>query len=293
MGCEKVCKLLAEFISLSLSLKSLSLENCRIGSIGSEHLSEGIAISQSLEMVNLRSCLLEDVGGEFMINALTINETIKEVDLSHNRLGLNSGKSLGNLFINNTVIENINLEWNELGAVKSIQSMMNGLRTNNAVKIINLSWNGLKGSTFLKPFRLMIKRNTTLNTVFLRHLSLQDEIDFKSVATVIRTTKSLKQLHIGGAIDWTTEHIRLILEACEKRDIPLEFLSLGSDYYITAEMELLVETAKTSNPNLTIEYQDIWLKNPPEPVNFKGILMDRCKFLALKPKKAKQKRNMG
>lgn len=35
------------------------------------------------------------------------------------------------------------------------------------------------------------------------------------------------------------------------------------------------------------------MKNPPREVNFKNMLMDRVKFVAQKPKKAKLKKNIG
>lgn len=44
---------------------------------------------------------------------------------------------------------------------------------------------------------------------------------------------------------------------------------------------------------MVIKYQGTMMKNPPREVNFKNMLMDRVKFVAQKPKKAKLKKNIG
>lgn len=55
----------------------------------------------------------------------------------------------------------------------------------------------------------------------------------------------------------------------------------------------LIEKIKKRNKKLQITYQGTMMTNPPQEPNFKDILMDRIKFLAQKPKKAKLKKNMG
>lgn len=47
------------------------------------------------------------------------------------------------------------------------------------------------------------------------------------------------------------------------------------------------------NPQLEIIYKGQIKERPAEEANFKNILVDRLKTLAMKPKKKKKRKNMG
>lgn len=54
----------------------------------------------------------------------------------------------------------------------------------------------------------------------------------------------------------------------------------------------IVETIKATKPDVIVIYKDVILPNPPALVDMKDICADRAKFLALKPKKKKLKRDL-
>lgn len=70
-------------------------------------------------------------------------------------------------------------------------------------------------------------------------------------------------------------------------------LSLGKYKWITKEHEQILKKVLQKNPGLRIEFAGILMSNPPQPVDFRKLLMARLKTLAMKPKRAKRKRNMG
>lgn len=73
----------------------------------------------------------------------------------------------------------------------------------------------------------------------------------------------------------------------------LKFISFGDDMWLTKNTIELINKIKLWVPTLTIIYKGTLMSNPPEDVDFAPILIDRCKFLAMKPKKIKLKKNMG
>lgn len=53
-----------------------------------------------------------------------------------------------------------------------------------------------------------------------------------------------------------------------------------------------VETIKATKPDVIVIYKDVISPNPPALANMKDICADRAKYLALKPKKKKLKRDL-
>jgi hypothetical protein len=55
----------------------------------------------------------------------------------------------------------------------------------------------------------------------------------------------------------------------------------------------MAEKIMQTQADVKIVYKRQLMPNLPEPVDMKAIAVDRCKFLGMKPKRKKSKRNMG
>lgn len=55
----------------------------------------------------------------------------------------------------------------------------------------------------------------------------------------------------------------------------------------------MVKEIKRFKPFVAVIFQNVYMPNPPRPVNILDIYADRAKFLAMSPKKEAQRRDMG
>lgn len=99
----------------------------------------------------------------------------------------------------------------------------------------------------------------------------------------------MKKLYLTGN-PFTESDLQLILTAADS-ETNLVLLSL-EDETVSTKCEEAANQATDKYPNLKIQFKDVQRINVPE-VDFSAILMDRCKYLAMKPKNVKLQRNMG
>lgn len=112
-----------------------------------------------------------------------------------------------------------------------------------------------------------------------------------SITKCLKTSKSLQHLCVGGN-QFHDEHIKQLLKVLSISQTPLQTLSLGDDVWLSPDCGTLSNQIVLNNPELHIEYLGV-RQSTTKTVDFSAILVDRCKFLATKPKKVKLQRNMG
>lgn len=108
----------------------------------------------------------------------------------------------------------------------------------------------------------------------------------------LQRSRSLQTCKLGGN-PLSELDIETMLLTLKKKTKSLTDLSLGKYKWITREHEKILKTVLLKNPGLRIEFAGVMMSNPPVPVDFRVLLMARIKALAMKPKRAKRKRNMG
>lgn len=174
--------------------------------------------------------------------------------------------------------------------LESIIPLINGLRSNTSVKNLDLSWNALTGKMFCKALNRALLQNKTIECLNLENNRLQTS-DAGSFKLITRKSKSLKYLYIGQNL-WSEDDILKILRILTKNPNILKVLSFG-DTYISQAAVLQTRKIFNKNPNIQIIHGGVIGFYPPATVDLMALVIDRCKFLAMKPKKKKLKRNMG
>uniref|UniRef100_A0A182YGM0 Uncharacterized protein n=1 Tax=Anopheles stephensi TaxID=30069 RepID=A0A182YGM0_ANOST len=155
-------------------------------------------------------------------------------------------------------------------------------------------WYRLQSFTFgATTFRLV----EDLLTAVEHNPSESVELDFNvalEMSFIVRMMKKceqLEQLWLGSNMFEDTVMIDLVRTFV--RHPSLQLLSLGSFQFIPQAANKLCRLCKRKYPSKTIIYQGVIRANPARPVDVQDMLLDRCRFLAQKPKKAKQKRDFG
>jgi hypothetical protein len=73
----------------------------------------------------------------------------------------------------------------------------------------------------------------------------------------------------------------------------VKLLDLGDDLYVLPATVKVIDKLKAKNPEVTLVYKGQLYPNPPEPVDLKSIAINRCRYLAQKPKRKKLRRDIG
>lgn len=112
----------------------------------------------------------------------------------------------------------------------------------------------------------------------------------QALSTACRKSESLKRLFIGGNL-FNEEDLKPLVSAAMQSS-SLELLSLGDETWLSKETAELAKKAMAQRTVLHVLYKGARTATV-RPADFSAILVDRCKFLAMKPKKRKLKREMG
>ncbi|KAJ6635381.1 hypothetical protein Bhyg_13966, partial [Pseudolycoriella hygida] len=153
---------------------------------------------------------------------------------------------------------------------------------------LDYSWNGLSGGDWIKSFKQALLKNVSLELLRIDNNRLSANAD--EIMSSISKSSSLRELHLGGN-PWKEQDWKNILNVYLKQS-NLITLELGVHTYLTENCVISIKTIATVNPQLKIVYKGQIKDQKLEEVNFKNILIDRMKTLALQPKKKKLRRNM-
>lgn len=246
----------------------------------------------SLKVLNLYNCDLLDEGGVFIFDAMIGNESIEDLNVGHNKLSRESAVSLMKFLQTNNTIKKLYLQWNSFyPQQESSIKICNGLQKNKSVEVLDLSWNGLIGEDFVKSLTFFIRRSKTLTYLNLSYNCLTQE-DIQMIVNSVRPSKSLEEIYLGMNYFWEEDDI---LDAIKifKNHLTLKKISFGQYTYVTKEVADAVRELNQEFPEKEVVYYNHMMPNPPDPIDFKAIVIDRSKFLAMKPKKKKMRKEMG
>lgn len=107
----------------------------------------------------------------------------------------------------------------------------------------------------------------------------------------VKKAKSLKTLKLDGN-PLSANDIRAFLVSIEAKN-SLSLLSFGTNTWLTTECTDIISRILKKYPALQIISRGCFIPAPLKTVDFSKLLMDRCKFLAMAPKKKKDQRDMG
>lgn len=201
-----------------------------------------------------------------------------------------AGNEIGILLEQNKILNELYLNWNELCSLPLSKILLTGLGKNVALKKLNLSSNGFTGEIFSKAFSRACIKNKSLEEINLEN-NLLSLFDSKYIGSVIKKATNLSHIYLGNN-QWTRECYANIINGMVPESA-CKYVSLGDQTWLTREESDAIKTKKKISPNLVVIFKGVMMTNPPENVNFRNLLMDRCKFLAMKPKKKKLKKEFG
>ncbi|XP_058055710.1 leucine-rich repeat-containing protein 74B-like [Anopheles bellator] len=231
-------------------------------------------------------CHITDAGGSLLFRAMIYSDCIEKIDVSWNQMERFSGQAIGAFLSHQRTISELNLSGNHLHCGIPL---LKGLIGNEALTQLDLSWNGLRGEEFGRTL-LKGALQSKLRQLNLEHNLLgTEEIAF--ITRLVSKSESLREIRLAG--NFLSEAAAYDLVQAFGRNASVERLSLGEYYFINQQTAKLCQLHRKRSPHKTIVYQGVLLNNPPRPVDVQEMLLDRCRFLATKPKKRKLKRDFG
>lgn len=253
------------------------------------------------------------------------------LDLSHNHLHIRSGKEIGKMLETNIGLKTLILGWNKLYpetgervqyvhqvtlhlnshgfccSSECIIPLMKGLTKNINIVKVDLSWNGLMGETLAKMLRKLFMKNKILAEIdlqynrwvlgtaglsfFFNHSKRISGPDCVSFSRAFKKSQTLKCVFLGGN-PISQQDIKQILAIIRMKN-SLSILSFGRSTRLIKECADLAVKIMEKYPELRIIYNDALLDRPPKTVDFTAILIDRCRYLCMRPKNEKLKKDLG
>uniref|UniRef100_A0A1Q3FTA4 Putative leucine-rich repeat protein n=1 Tax=Culex tarsalis TaxID=7177 RepID=A0A1Q3FTA4_CULTA len=279
----------ANLLQAAQNIRELDLSHSRLSDDQVVAVLAKALSTSSIRKLNLARCHISDAGGAVLFGELVLSE-IREVDVSWNRLEHRSGVAVGLFLAGCPTVEELNLEGNLLYVEKeSIVPLLKQLTKNEGLKKLNLAWNALRGPLFGQA---LFKALTTcgLEVINLEMNYMQSE-EAVFLLKIFKKCESLREIFLGGnffAEDDLKELVKFF-----GRNPNMKVLSLGKYQFVNKIAGRLSRRFMNRDPSKTVTYQGVLMSNPPRPVDVPEMLLDRCRFLGLKPKKKKLKRDLG
>ncbi|XP_053660046.1 uncharacterized protein LOC128709088 [Anopheles marshallii] len=235
-------------------------------------------------------CQISDRAGSLLFGALMYSDCIESIDLSWNHLDISSGPAIGRFLSTQRTLKELVLIGNHLyHGEQCIVPLLVGTIGNDTLEHLDLSWNGLRGEEFGRAILKAIPQ-TKLKRLKLEHNLLRG-LEMSFVARMMKKSETLEQLWLGS--NMFEDNVTLDLVRTFVRHPTLNVLSLGSFHFVSQAVAKLCRLGLRKNPTKMIIYQGVLRAEPARPVDVQEMLLERCRFLALKPKKIKLKRDIG
>uniref|UniRef100_A0A182M7Z9 Uncharacterized protein n=1 Tax=Anopheles culicifacies TaxID=139723 RepID=A0A182M7Z9_9DIPT len=273
---------LQTIVQLSLSYNTID-DECMV--ILSNALS-----NSGVRLLEAAHCQISDRAGSVLFSALMYSDCIETIDLSWNHLDITSGVAIGRFLSIQKTIKDLTLTGNHLyHEVQCIVPLLLGSIGNETLEQLDLSWNGLRGEEFGRALLKAIPQ-TKLKRLKLEH-NLLGVLEMSFVVRMMKKSETLEQLWLGS--NMLDDTVTLDLVRTFVRHPALSVISLGSYYFISQAAAKLCRMCTRKFPTKRIIYQGVLRANPARPVDVQDMLLERCRFLAQKPKKPKLKRDIG
>ncbi|KAG5670876.1 hypothetical protein PVAND_001108 [Polypedilum vanderplanki] len=279
---------MASFIRESDTLQELNIESCNIRDKGIEVLAPALATSVSIIQLNLKDNHISDDGGEILFSFLYKNSTIVDLNVSYNQLSIKTARIIGKMLMQNEILKKLDLSHNFFHEQFAAIEIMKGNSKNEYLEFLDLSWNGLYGDEFGKTLSKHL-RKSGLKIFKLEHNRLTS-FCYQKLAIGIKYSEAIQEIYIGFNIFQPDDDVTLM--KVFKTDTPLQLLSFGDSFHLSHEAYGMMKDLKLSKPSIQVIYRGLQLPNPPREVCMLDIFSDRAKFLAMKPKQKRLRRDM-
>nr|CAD7398184.1 unnamed protein product [Timema poppensis] len=315
---EMAAYFLGELLLENQNLVELNLSGCKLGSVGLEYLKVGISISRTMKKLNLSRNQLGDEGMVHLVEIISDNSSLKHLNLSHNDLGERSAQLLEEALEMNWSLEDLDLSWNSLYPRAGIMALMRGMSLNEGILKLDLSWNGLGMMHTGQALRNMLRKNKTLQMLNLSW-NLMEALTVRLLRTGVLKSKSLQILKLAFNPIAPSDAIilckTLLNPLTTLSELDLDGIWLNKDF-LQAKPEVLgsflgtftflyealaLEQGKLSLLKANIlKLRDVKITVGGIYNNYKISVPDarkihlaRAKFEAQKPKKKKDRRDLG
>uniref|UniRef100_A0A182SKX3 Uncharacterized protein n=1 Tax=Anopheles maculatus TaxID=74869 RepID=A0A182SKX3_9DIPT len=284
-----LARLLANVLEELQTIAQLSLSHNSINDECMGILSKALSNS-GVHLFEATHCQVTDRGGSLLFSALAYSDCIEAVDVSWNHLHIASGQAIGRFLSTQKSLQELNLTGNQLyNEAQCICPLLLGTVGNETLQQLDLSWNGLRGEEFGRVLLKAIPQSS-LKCLKLEH-NLLTALELACIVRMMKKCEVLEQLWLGSNMFDDTVMVDLVRTFM--RHPSLNVISLGSYQFIPQAVAKLCRLCKRKYPSKKIIYQGVIRANPARPVDVQEMLLERCRFLAQKPKKAKLKRDFG
>ncbi|XP_030757143.1 uncharacterized protein LOC115883011 [Sitophilus oryzae] len=288
----EMVSMLCDTIVENTALHYLSLRECRIGEEGAEKLGKVLASLQSIKSLDLSFNDIGDHGLLHLQNGLSENMSLKKLNISHNNLTEASGEALEKILMANKYIEDIDLSWSGFFTTQCNKRLFNALTRSNRIKVLNLAWNGIGDPQAARPISRYIRATDTLEELDLSNNRLVDE-SLGVIRGAILKNRSLKIVRIGNNIytpDDAHSLLTVLVSKGKDPEDPLKVLDMENMYINKTSKPVLLKIIATGKTvKLGGILSDYEIKGP----NVHKLIYDRCRYILMKPKRKKAKKDFG
>ncbi|XP_048523137.1 uncharacterized protein LOC109542322 isoform X2 [Dendroctonus ponderosae] len=281
----EMAQMLSDMLEENISLLSLSLYECRLGEAGAQKLGEALSSLQTLRSLDLSYNELGDAGLLALRTGLCENASLNTLNLSHNNITEDSAEALAAILVENKTIEDLDLSWNGFFTAQGNRKLFKGLTESDRIKALNLSWNGLGLTPAVRPMVRYLKKAQTLQEIDLSNNRLL--MQFRGpVPKNNQNGPEQKPLTSNGE-NWQ-QHLRPGRGAFSANDAGWQgqrsFGVSGYGQYILTKIANIGKKVKIGG---ILSNYEIHGPNP------RKLIYDRCRYILMKPKKAKARKDFG
>ncbi|XP_044264808.1 uncharacterized protein LOC123011441 isoform X2 [Tribolium madens] len=260
-----------------------------ISTAGAEKLCEGISSTQFLQELDLSYNSLGDKGLKILQPSLIENTSIKKLNISHNNLTEDSGMTLEAILLENKYLEELDLSWNGFYTGPGNKKLCNGLAKNELIRWLNLSWNGIGTGPAMRPITKYLRKTQVLQFIDLSWNRITQRSLLLLRAALIRN-KSLNGIKLGHNIYTPDEAYFLASLFSRVKNNNFTFLDMEdmcvNKDFLPLKRKFLREGRQITHGHVLSNYE---IYGP----DINKLLFQRCRYLAMKPKKKKKKKDFG
>ncbi|XP_050294958.1 leucine-rich repeat-containing protein 74A-like isoform X2 [Anthonomus grandis grandis] len=280
---------LSDMLIENMALQYLSLYECRIGEEGAKKLGYVLSGLQTLKQLDLSFNELGDNGLLALRDGLCENTSLKTLNLSHNNISENSAETMEKILLENKCLEELDLSWNGFFTAPGNKRLFSGFLNSDRIKKLNLAWNGIGVILAVKPLSRYITKSQRLEELDLSNNRLIGK-SLRSIRTAVNKNHSLQILHIGNNIYAPEEaHFLLTMLAGKTKD-PLYYVNMDN-MYVKKESKGVLN--KINNVGKIVKIGGILSNYEIHGPDTKKLIYERCRYLLMKPKKAKARKDFG
>lgn len=281
-------KNLSKLLEENKKIKKLILTECRIGPKNIEFLNDCLMISRVKEL-DLSYNSLGDEGLGAIADGLRNSLYLKKINLSHNDLTEAAARYLEEIFLTNDSIDDLNLSWNNLNTDKVLKRLCRALVNNKAIHKVNLSWNGISAVEAVVPLEHFLKRSKTIKCFDVSNNILKGAA-MEIILNGAFSSRCLEEIKIGNNA-FTPDEAQVYgsmfsrLQMRRLKVLDMENMTVNKSF-LQIKNEIRKQEKDVVHGVILKNYV---IRGPYVP----KVLFERSRYLAMKPKKKKQRVDFG